>query len=102
MSALPFSAAHRCYVKSLYKCMLKNECNWVVCYDLYRASCTICTEFEHNWYIKAEEELARKHHPGPYIYPMFPGGTKWCIFPVLYPKGAELELELPVPVFYSA
>jgi NADH dehydrogenase (ubiquinone) 1 beta subcomplex subunit 9 len=26
---------------------------------------------------KAEEELARKRHPDPYIPATFPGGTKW-------------------------
>jgi hypothetical protein len=37
MSVSPFSAAHRRYVKSLYKRMLENERNWVVRYDLWRA-----------------------------------------------------------------
>ncbi|KAF8466269.1 NADH-ubiquinone oxidoreductase complex I subunit [Russula ochroleuca] len=87
MSALPFSAAHKHYIKSLYKHTLKNERIWVICYDLYR----VCTEFECNWLTsspfcseeiftvpvcsalaaileKAEEELARKCHPGPYIW----------------------------------
>ncbi|KAF8464324.1 NDUFB9, NADH-ubiquinone oxidoreductase [Russula ochroleuca] len=89
MSASPFSAAHRRYVKSLYKRMLENERNWVVRYDLYRArACAVRAEFERNRNVhdpralaaileKAEEELARKRHPDPYIHPTFPGGTKW-------------------------
>lgn len=100
MSVSPFSAAHRRYVKSLYKRMLENERNWVVRYDLWRArACVVRAEFERNRYArahalfcsypgvnplcvdrnvhdpralavileKAEEELARKRHPDPYI-----------------------------------
>lgn len=100
MSTSPFSAAHRRYVKSLYKRMLENERNWVVRYDLFRArACAVRAEFERNRYVlsnvplsvlpfservstqrnvhdpralavileKAEEELARKRHPDPYI-----------------------------------
>jgi NADH dehydrogenase (ubiquinone) 1 beta subcomplex subunit 9 len=49
MSASPFSAAHRRYVKSLYKRMLENERNWVVRYDLWRArACVVRAEFERN------------------------------------------------------
>jgi hypothetical protein len=49
MSASPFSAAHRRYVKSLYKRMLENERNWVVRYDLWRArACAVRAEFERN------------------------------------------------------
>ena len=49
MSSSPFSAAHRRYVKSLYKRMLENERNWVVRYDLYRArACVVRAEFERN------------------------------------------------------
>lgn len=51
MSASPFSAAHRRYVKSLYKRILENERNWVVRYDLYRArACAVRAEFERNRY----------------------------------------------------
>ncbi|KAF8463236.1 hypothetical protein DFH94DRAFT_611433, partial [Russula ochroleuca] len=81
MSALPFSAAHKHYIKSLYKHTLENEHIWVICYDLYR----VCTELTSSPFCseeiftvpvcsalavileKAEEELARKCHPGPYI-----------------------------------
>jgi NADH dehydrogenase (ubiquinone) 1 beta subcomplex subunit 9 len=49
MSVSPFSAAHRRYVKSLYKRMLENERNWVVRYDLWRArACVVRAEFERN------------------------------------------------------
>ncbi|KAI9429120.1 hypothetical protein H4582DRAFT_1827676 [Lactarius indigo] len=79
MSVSPFSAAHRRYVKSLYKRMLENERNWVVRYDFWRArACAVRAEFERNRNVhdpralaaileKAEEELARKRHPDPYI-----------------------------------
>ncbi|KAH9055593.1 NDUFB9, NADH-ubiquinone oxidoreductase [Lactarius vividus] len=89
MSVSPFSAAHRLHVKSLYKRMLVNERNWVVRYDLWRArACAVRAEFERNRDVhdpralaaileKAEEELARKRHPDPYIPAAFPGGTKW-------------------------
>ncbi|KAI0290073.1 hypothetical protein B0F90DRAFT_1756523 [Multifurca ochricompacta] len=85
----PFSAAHRRYVKSLYKRMLENERNWVVRYDLWRArACVVRAEFERNRNVhdpralatileKAEEELACKRHPDPYVHSNLPGGTKW-------------------------
>jgi NADH dehydrogenase (ubiquinone) 1 beta subcomplex subunit 9 len=108
MSVSPFSAAHRRYVKSLYKRMLENERNWVVRYDLWRArACVVRAEFERNRCVlascsyprtslsillgmernvhdpralavileKAEEELARKRHPDPYIRTSFPQST---------------------------
>jgi hypothetical protein len=51
MSVSPFSAAHRRYVKSLYKRILENERNWVVRHDLWRArACVIRAEFERNKY----------------------------------------------------
>lgn len=36
LSAAPFTAAHRSYVKSLYKRYLKNELDWVVRRDIWR------------------------------------------------------------------
>ena len=52
MSVSPFSAAHRRYVKSLYKRMLENERNWVVRYDLWRArACVVRAEFERNRWV---------------------------------------------------
>ncbi|ETW83680.1 hypothetical protein HETIRDRAFT_123478 [Heterobasidion irregulare TC 32-1] len=89
MSTSPFTSAHRLYVKSLYKRMLKNEMDWVVRYDLFRArALNIRAEFEKNRHVhdpralasileKAEAELAEKRHPDPYIPSLFPGGTKW-------------------------
>ena len=101
MSVSPFSAAHRRYVKSLYKRMLENERNWVVRYDLWRArACVVRAEFERNRCVfhflplyrccsndtcrnvhdpralavilqKAEEDLARNRHPDPYIRASF-------------------------------
>jgi hypothetical protein len=49
MSASPFSSAHRLYVKSLYKRMLKNELDWIVRRDIWRAKAQqIRAEFELN------------------------------------------------------
>ncbi|KAG0702450.1 NDUFB9, NADH-ubiquinone oxidoreductase [Suillus ampliporus] len=78
-----FSSAHRLYVKSLYRRMLKNELDWVVRRDIWRGP-----EFERNRDVnepralaqifeKAEASLASKLHPDPYIPPSMPGGTKW-------------------------
>ncbi|KAI0046650.1 NDUFB9, NADH-ubiquinone oxidoreductase [Auriscalpium vulgare] len=89
MSASPFSAAHRLYVKSLYKRMLKNELDWVIRYDLFRPrALAIRAQFEANRDVhdpralaaileKAEADLAQRQHPDPYIPSLFPGGTKW-------------------------
>ncbi|OJA07662.1 hypothetical protein AZE42_09569 [Rhizopogon vesiculosus] len=91
----PFSSAHRLYVKSLYRRMLKNELDWVVRRDIWRGrAMMIRAEFERNrcvWHTsdvtepralaqifeKAEASLASKLHPDPYIPPSMPGGTKW-------------------------
>jgi NADH dehydrogenase (ubiquinone) 1 beta subcomplex subunit 9 len=44
-----FNTAHRLYVKSLYKRMLKNEADWVIRYDLMRGRrLAIRAEFERN------------------------------------------------------
>lgn len=49
MASSPFNAAHRLYVKSLYKRMLKNEQDWVIRYDLFRPrALAIRAEFERN------------------------------------------------------
>ena len=51
MSTLPspFTAAHRTYVKSLYRRILQNELDWIVQRDLWRArALTIRAEFERN------------------------------------------------------
>ncbi|EIN10497.1 hypothetical protein PUNSTDRAFT_132586 [Punctularia strigosozonata HHB-11173 SS5] len=85
----PFSSAHRHYVKSLYKRMLKNELDWVIRRDLWRGrAIQIRAEFERNRDVsdpralaaileKAERDLAAKLHPDPVIPSLFPGGTKW-------------------------
>ncbi|KAI0316205.1 NDUFB9, NADH-ubiquinone oxidoreductase [Amylostereum chailletii] len=89
MSTSPFTAAHRSYVKSLYKRMLKNERDWVVRYDLFRPrALAIRARFDANRDVhdpralatlleKAEADLATVKHPDPYIPSMMPGGTKW-------------------------
>ncbi|EGO27615.1 NDUFB9, NADH-ubiquinone oxidoreductase [Serpula lacrymans var. lacrymans S7.9] len=89
MSTSPFTSAHRLYVKSLYRRMLKNELDWVVRRDLWRGrAMLIRAEFERNRDVsdpralavileKAEADLASKLHPDPYIPPTMPGGTKW-------------------------
>ncbi|KDQ64420.1 hypothetical protein JAAARDRAFT_28050 [Jaapia argillacea MUCL 33604] len=89
MSTSPFTAAHRLYVKSLYKRYLKNSLDWTVRRDLWRGQAMmIRAEFESNRNVhdpralalilqKAEEQLAAVQHPDPYIPAVFPGGTKW-------------------------
>ncbi|KAI6042752.1 NDUFB9, NADH-ubiquinone oxidoreductase [Pisolithus marmoratus] len=89
MATTPFSSAHRLYVKSLYRRMLKNELDWVVRRDIWRGrALMIRAEFERNRDVhdpralaqifeKAEAELAARQHPDPYIPPAMPGGTKW-------------------------
>lgn len=45
----PFSAAHRFYVKSLYKRFLKNELDWTINRSLWRwKAMKIRAEFESN------------------------------------------------------
>ena len=47
--ATSFSSAHRLYVKSLYRRMLKNELDWVVRRDIWRGRAMIIrAEFERN------------------------------------------------------
>ncbi|TFY61788.1 hypothetical protein EVG20_g6922 [Dentipellis fragilis] len=89
MSVSPFSSAHRLYVKSLYKRMLRNEQDWVIRYDLFRPrALAIRAEFESNRNVndpralanileKAEAKLAERRHPDPYIPAPYPDGTKW-------------------------
>lgn len=49
MSTSPFASAHRLYVKSLYRRMLKNELDWIVRRDIWRAKAQeIRAEFERN------------------------------------------------------
>ena len=49
MSTSPFTSAHRLYVKSLYRRMLKNELDWIVRRDIWRAKAQeIRAEFERN------------------------------------------------------
>ncbi|KAG6854355.1 hypothetical protein C0991_007860 [Blastosporella zonata] len=79
MSTSSFSAAHRIYVKSLYKRSLTNALDWTVRRDLWRAQAMeIRAEFERNRNVhdpralavileKAEADLAAKKHPDPYI-----------------------------------
>ncbi|GBE79881.1 hypothetical protein BKA93DRAFT_913552 [Sparassis latifolia] len=85
----PFTAAHRSYVKSLYRRYLNNELNWTVRRDLWRAKAMgIRAEFESNRdvhdpraladiLVKAEADLATRAHPDPYRPPEAPDGSKW-------------------------
>jgi len=85
----PFTAAHRFYVKSLYKRFLVNSLNWTIRRDTWREhALMIRAEFERNRNVhdpralaailsEAEARLASFAHPDPYIVPSFPGGTKW-------------------------
>ncbi|KAL7424968.1 hypothetical protein Q5752_000655 [Cryptotrichosporon argae] len=84
-----YTAAHRLYVKSLYKRYLTNALNWYIRRDLWRAKAIeIRAEFERNRNItdpralalvleQAEAKLAREAHPDPYRPSLFPDGTKW-------------------------
>ena len=93
--ATAFSSAHRLYVKSLYRRYLKNALDWTIRRDVWRGQAMqIRAEFEANRYDfgfviglnrlngtrhvtnpralaeilqKAEEDLAEKRHPDPYI-----------------------------------
>lgn len=49
MSTSPFTSAHRLYVKSLYKRMLKLEQDWAVQYTLFRPrALAVRAQFEAN------------------------------------------------------
>lgn len=49
MSVSPFTSAHRLYVKSLYKRMLKLEQDWAIQYTLFRPrALAIRAQFEAN------------------------------------------------------
>ncbi|KAF9651770.1 hypothetical protein BDM02DRAFT_3154152 [Thelephora ganbajun] len=84
-----FSAAHRLYVKSLYRRFLTNELDWVVNRQEWRArAMNVRAEFERNRNVhdpralavileKAEAYLAEHRHPDRYIPPSMPDGTKW-------------------------
>ncbi|KAG6832182.1 hypothetical protein H0H92_004914 [Tricholoma furcatifolium] len=79
MSTPSYSAAHRIYVKSLYRRYLNNALDWSVRRDKWRAQAMeIRAEFERNRNVhdpralaeilaKAEADLADKKHPDPYI-----------------------------------
>ncbi|THH29662.1 hypothetical protein EUX98_g4515 [Antrodiella citrinella] len=87
--ASPFSAAHRLYVKSLYKRTLNNELNWIIRRDLWRArAIAVRAEFDRNRDVHdpralatilaaAEARLADRKHPDPYRPATAPDGTKW-------------------------
>ncbi|KIY73990.1 hypothetical protein CYLTODRAFT_448584 [Cylindrobasidium torrendii FP15055 ss-10] len=89
MSTPSFAAAHRIYIKSLYKRMLTNELNWTIDRRIWRAKAlAIRAEFDSNRNVTdpralaklletAEAKLAEDKHPDPYIPPLLPGGTKW-------------------------
>jgi len=88
-SASPFNAAHRLYVKSLYRRSLKNSLDWTIRRDVWRnKAIEIRAEFESNRHVrdpravaeilaKAEARLESMAHPDPYIPATAPGGTKW-------------------------
>jgi NADH dehydrogenase (ubiquinone) 1 beta subcomplex subunit 9 len=54
MSASPFSSAHRLYVKSLYRRMLKDALDWHIRRDIWRnKAIEIRAEFERNRFVNA-------------------------------------------------
>ncbi|KAI0340914.1 hypothetical protein BDW22DRAFT_366353 [Trametopsis cervina] len=85
----PFTAAHKAYVKSLYRRYLTNELNWTIRRDVWRGQAlAIRAEFDRNRDVhdpralasileKAEADLAERAHPDPYRPPTAPDGTKW-------------------------
>ncbi|KII95046.1 hypothetical protein PLICRDRAFT_128461 [Plicaturopsis crispa FD-325 SS-3] len=89
MSVSPFTSAHRFYVKSLYKRFLKNSLDWTIDRSIWRGKAVLIrAEFERNRDVhdpralsailaRAEDDLANRRHPDPYIPAMMPGGTKW-------------------------
>ncbi|EMD40587.1 hypothetical protein CERSUDRAFT_44083 [Gelatoporia subvermispora B] len=91
MSFQPFTAAHRSYVKSLYRRLLYNELDWVIDRRLWRAKAlAIRAEFDSNRNVhdpralsqlfeKAESSLAEHKHPDPYRPPTAPDGSKWYV-----------------------
>jgi hypothetical protein len=82
MSASPFTAAHRRYVKSLYKRMLENERNWVVRYDLWRArACAVRAEFERNRYVRHVYYPSANSCPSP-LFPRLPLSEDMFMIPV--------------------
>ncbi|KAH6914815.1 hypothetical protein BKA70DRAFT_1257116 [Coprinopsis sp. MPI-PUGE-AT-0042] len=88
-TVLPFSTAHRRYVKSLYRRQLKNALDWTIRRDHWRPQAMqIRAEFDKHRNVtdpralaqlfdQAEAKLAKFKHPDPYTYPTAPGGTKW-------------------------
>ncbi|EPQ27630.1 uncharacterized protein PFL1_04768 [Pseudozyma flocculosa PF-1] len=84
-----FSAAHKSYVKSLYRRYLRNSLDWCIRRDVWRdRAIEIRVEFEKHRNVrnprqlaklfdKAEAELKQIQHPDPHRPPMFEDGTKW-------------------------
>merc|ERR1711964_217329 len=85
----PFTAAHRSYVKTLYRRSLKNAQDWYVRRDLWRTKAIeLRIHFEKHRDVRdprrvaamlaeVEMEQARFAHPDPTVMPLSPGGTKW-------------------------
>ncbi|KAH9943215.1 uncharacterized protein BXZ73DRAFT_97268 [Epithele typhae] len=85
----PFTVAHQSYVKGLYRRILKNELNWIVQRDIWRArALSIRAEFDANRNVrdpralaailaKAEADYEERKHPDPYRPSTAPDGTKW-------------------------
>ncbi|KAJ3551750.1 hypothetical protein NM688_g4524 [Phlebia brevispora] len=114
MSALPapFTAAHRSYVKSLYRRILTNELNWIVRRDLWRAKAlAIRAEFERNRDIhdpralaeilaKAEADLAKRKHPDPVRGPTAPDGSgTYLPLYALTSRGQNMTIFLTTDMF---
>ncbi|KAN0064185.1 hypothetical protein ACQY0O_003352 [Thecaphora frezii] len=84
-----FSAAHKSYVQSLYRRMLRNSLDWCIRRDVWRdRAIEIRVEFEKHRNVRNPRELARLFekaeahlndikHPDPHRPPMFEDGTKW-------------------------
>ncbi|KAH8096740.1 hypothetical protein BXZ70DRAFT_334374 [Cristinia sonorae] len=112
----PFTVAHRSYVKSLYRRILKNELDWIVRRDIWRGKAVaIRAEFDRNRdvsdpralaaiFAKTEAELAARRHPDPYRREFIPCGfelttvdTAQWIAPSA-PDGTKWERNAPPPL----
>ncbi|KAK9895672.1 hypothetical protein P389DRAFT_67565 [Cystobasidium minutum MCA 4210] len=88
-ATVPFTAAHRSYVKTLYRRALKDALDWYVRRDLWRnRAIEIRATFEQHRDVQdprrvatllqqVEKNFLKRQHPDPYRPPMFPDGTKW-------------------------
>ena len=72
---VPFSAAHKSYVKSLYKRFLVNELNWTIRRDIWRGKAlAIRAEFDRNRCVAPRPPVRR-----PCAHVGGPAWRWWCV-----------------------